>query len=77
MEMRLTNKSYSKFAPTLLIVMHRALDTAVGQLAISSRTPGTKAKMAQRIVRVAAEGITDEKVLIAEAVDEGRKDPAP
>lgn len=36
------------------------------------RTSATKAKMAERMLRVASEGITDPSRLMAEAVEEGR-----
>jgi hypothetical protein len=52
--------------------MKSALDTAVDQIDRSNRTPATKAKMAQRIVKTASEGITDLHVLMSAAVDEGR-----
>jgi hypothetical protein len=52
--------------------MKSALDTAVRQIDRSHRTPATKAKMAQRIVRTASEGVTDGQVLMTAAVDEGR-----
>jgi hypothetical protein len=53
--------------------MRWALDTAADQLAEPSRTPATKAKMAQRIVRSAAEGVTDAQALVAVALDEARE----
>ena len=60
------------FSPELLTLMRSALDTAVHQIDRSHRTPATKAKMAQRIVRTASEGVTDLHVLMSAAVDEGR-----
>lgn len=62
----------ASFTPDLVIMMRRALDIAADQLPKSSRTPATKAKMAQRIVRSAAEGITDTQELVAAAVAESR-----
>ena len=62
----------ASFTPDLVIMMRRALDIAADQVPKSSRTPATKAKMAQRIVRSAAEGITDTQELVAVAVAEGR-----
>jgi hypothetical protein len=38
----------------------------------SHRTPATKAKMAERIVRTASEGVRDLHALMSAAVDEGR-----
>jgi hypothetical protein len=61
------------FAPSLVTTMRWALDTAADQVAKPSRTPATKAKMAQRIVRSAAEGVTDAQELVAVAVEEGRE----
>ena len=63
------------FAPSLVATMRLALDTAADQVAGPSRTPATKAKMAQRIVRSAAEGVTDAHELVAVALDEA-KEPA-
>jgi hypothetical protein len=63
----------AEFEPTLVATMRWALDAAVDQLAERSRTPATKAKMAQGIVRSAAEGITDAPALVAVALEEARK----
>jgi len=60
------------FSPELLTLMRSALDRAVHQIDRSNRTSATKAKMAQRIVRTASEGVTDLHVLMSAAVDEGR-----
>ena len=60
------------FSPELVTIMKSALDTAVHRIDHSNRTSATKAKMAQRIVRTAAEGVTDLHVLMIAAVDEGR-----
>ena len=62
----------TSFTPELVIMMRQALDIAAEQVPKSLRTPATKAKMAQRIVRSAAEGITDTQELVAVAVAEGR-----
>ena len=62
----------ANFSPELVTIMKSALDTAVHQIDRSNRTPATKAKMAQRIVKTASEGITDLHVLMSAAVDEGR-----
>ena len=61
------------FAPSLVATMRWALDTAADQVAEPSRTPATKAKMAQRIVRSASEGVTDAQALVAVALDEARE----
>jgi hypothetical protein len=60
------------FAPDFVATMRWALDAASDRVPVTSRTPATKAKMAQRIVRSASEGITDAHLLVAAAVDEGR-----
>jgi hypothetical protein len=66
----------ASFSPELVSVMKAALDTAVHRIDRSHRTPATKAKMAQRIVRTASEGITDLDALTSVAVDEGREPAA-
>jgi hypothetical protein len=55
--------------------MKSALDNAVHRIDQSHRTPATMAKMAQRIVATASEGVTAAHALMSAAVDEGR-DPA-
>ena len=60
------------FSPEVVAVMKSALDTAILRIDHSNRTPATKAKMAQRIVRAASEGVTDLHVLMIAAEDEGR-----
>jgi hypothetical protein len=62
----------TNFSPELVTLMKSALDTAVDRIERSHRTPATKAKMAQRIVETASEGITDLQALMSAAVDEGR-----
>ena len=59
------------FSTELVILMRSALDTAVDQIDRLNRTPATKARMAQRIVRTASEGVTDLQALTSAAVDEG------
>jgi hypothetical protein len=59
------------FAPDLVITMRRALEDASDRVPAKSRTPATKAKMAQRIVRSAHEGMTDAHQLVAAGVAEG------
>jgi hypothetical protein len=68
----MTKASPATFSPELVALMRSALDTAVHHLDRSHRTPATKAKMAQPIVRTASEGITDLHALMSAAVDEGR-----
>ena len=62
----------ANFGPGLVAIMKSALDAAVHRIDRSHRTPATKAKMAQRIVRTASEGVTDVDALMSAAVDEGR-----
>jgi hypothetical protein len=63
---------YADFSPELITAMRSALEIAVGQIDHTHRTPATKAKMAQRIVQTASQGITDLDALRSAAVDEGR-----
>jgi hypothetical protein len=60
-------------SPELVILMRSVLNTAVDRIDQSHRTPATKAKMAERIVRSAAEGVTNAHELVAVALDEGRE----
>jgi hypothetical protein len=48
------------------------IDAAFHEIDQSHRTPATKAKMAQRIVRTASEGVADLYLLMRAAVDEAR-----
>jgi hypothetical protein len=59
------------FSPDFLSTMRWALDTASDRVPVPSRTPATKAKMAQRIVRSAHEGVRDAQQLVSAAVAEG------
>jgi hypothetical protein len=59
------------FSPDFVSTMRRALDATSDRIPVTSRTPATKAKMAQRILRSAHEGIRDAHQLVAEAVAEG------
>jgi hypothetical protein len=59
------------FPPDFVITMRRALDAASDRVPVTSRTPATKAKMAQQIVRSAHEGVRDAHQLVAEAFAEG------
>jgi len=53
--------------------MRSVLDVAVKQIDEAHRTSATKAKMAERILRTASEGITGVQDLIAVAVEEGKQ----
>jgi hypothetical protein len=59
-----------EFGADLVTTMSRSLDLAAAQVAERARTPATKARMAQRIVRLASEGVTDLQELVAAAIDE-------
>jgi hypothetical protein len=51
--------------------MRSVLDSAVDQIDVVNRTPATKAKMAERILRAASDGITDPVTLTAIAIEDG------
>jgi hypothetical protein len=72
----MTNIPPASFSPESVAIMKAALDTVVHRIELSHRTPATKAKMAQRIVLTASEGITDLDALTSVAVDEGREPAA-
>jgi hypothetical protein len=71
-ELAMTEVSPPTFSPEMVTLMRSALDTAVDQIDQSHRTPATKAKMAQRIVKTASKGVTDLRALTSAALDEGR-----
>ncbi len=60
------------FQPELVATLKSILDAAVEQIDGVNRTSATKAKMAERMLRVASAGITDSSHLMAVAVEEGR-----
>ncbi len=62
-----------KFEPEFLLMLRSVLDSAVDQIDVGSRTPATKAKMAQRILRAASDGITDPAHLTAVAIEDGKQ----
>ena len=66
------NPAPNEFGAELVAIMRRALDLATEQVAERTRTPATKAKMAQRILQLASEGVTDPQKLVAAAIDEAR-----
>jgi hypothetical protein len=51
--------------------MRSVLDSAVDQIDAANRTSATKAKMAERILRAASDGITDRMTLTAIAIEDG------
>jgi hypothetical protein len=63
--------SPSDFEPELILTMRSILDTAVDQIDVGNRTPATKAKMAQRILLAALDGVTDPEQLKALAIEDG------
>jgi predicted RNA polymerase sigma factor len=63
--------SPSEFEPELVLTLRSVLDVAVEQIAVANRTPATKAKMAERILRAASDGVTDPVQLTAVAVEDG------
>jgi hypothetical protein len=63
----------SKFGPELVWTMRSVLDAAVDQIDVANRTPATKAKMAERILRAASDGVTDPVQLTAVAVEDGKQ----
>jgi hypothetical protein len=63
--------SPSEFEPELVWMMRSVLDTAVDQIDPANRTPATKAKMAERILRAASDGISDQMMLTAIAIEDG------
>jgi hypothetical protein len=63
--------SPSDFEPDFILAMRSILDSAVGQIEKANRTPATKAKMAERILRAASYGVTDPEQLKAVAIEDG------
>jgi hypothetical protein len=63
----------SQFEPRLVSTLRSALDTAVEQIHLTNRTPATKAKMAERILLAASDGMTDHGALTAVAIEEGKQ----
>ena len=61
----------SQFERELVGSMRAVLDSAVDQIDAANRTPATKAKMAERILRAASDGITDPMTLTAIAIEDG------
>jgi len=63
--------SPSDFEPELILTMRSILDAAVDRIHVGNRTPATKAKMAQRILLAASDGVTDPEQLKALAIEDG------
>lgn len=68
---RMTKRPPETFDPEIVATLRKVLDIAVEQIAEANRTPATKAKMAETIVREAAEGVTDAGDLLSSAVRAG------
>jgi hypothetical protein len=65
--------SGTKFEPELISTMRSVLESAVAQIDFGNRTPATKAKMAERILRAASDGVTDPAELTAVAIEGGMR----
>ena len=65
--------SPKSFSPELVSTLRSILDAAVNQIDVGNRTPATKAKMAQRILRAASDGVTDPAILTAVAIEDGKQ----
>ena len=63
--------SPSEFEPGLVSTLRAVLDEAVRRIHVANRTPATKAKMAQRILSAASDGMRDPIELTAVAVEDG------
>jgi hypothetical protein len=75
-EIRMVNRPAQKFDPDYVDTLRKILDLAVEGIAKENRTPATKAKMAETIVRGAAEGVTDAADLVKQAMLAGEKPAA-
>ena len=70
----MTKISPIDFKPELVSTMKLVLEAASVHLDNSSgkpATPATKAKMASRILKIAADGVTDASTLQSAAIEEG------
>ena len=50
--------SPTNFDPEMVSMMRSVLDATIDQIERGNRTPATKAKMAERILRAASDGVT-------------------
>jgi hypothetical protein len=66
-------KSTNRFGSELVWMMRSVLEAAVEQIDVANRTPATKAKMAERILREASHGVTDPEQLKAIAIEDGKQ----
>jgi hypothetical protein len=65
--------SPTNFDPEMVSMMRSVLDAAVDQIDRDNRTPATKAKMAETILRAASDGVTDNEALTAIAIEDGKQ----
>ena len=66
----------TEFGAELVALMREVLEEAVARIEVGHRTPATKAKMAERIVRTASDGVTRPDELLWAALEEGREPAA-
>ena len=66
-------KSTNRFSSELVWTIRSVLEAAVEQIDVANRTPATKAKMAERILREASHGVTDPEQLKAIAIEDGKQ----
>jgi hypothetical protein len=76
MEPRMSRIPPTEFGTELVALMREVLEEAVARIDAEHRTPATKAKMAERIVRTASNGVTAADELLWAAVEEGREPAA-
>ena len=67
----MTSEPTQKFDAKYVAALREVLEIAVSHIAAEHRTPATKAKMAETIVRSAADGVTDAEDLVSHAVRAG------
>jgi hypothetical protein len=67
----MVNRPPESFSAETVATLREVLNIAVEQIAAQNRTPATKAKMAETIVRSAAGGVTNAGDLVSLAVREG------
>jgi len=67
----MVNRPPESFSAETVATLREILNLAVAQIAEQNRTPATKAKMAETIVRSAAGGVTNAIDLVSLAVREG------
>jgi hypothetical protein len=72
----MVNRPPESFSAETVATLREVLNLAVAQIAEENRTPATKAKMAETIVRSAAGGVTNAVDLVSLAVREGENPAA-